>query len=314
MKNLKHNPIWYLVSIGITLVCIYLLYRLITPNLDILLAARQNFRIWPILLTVPVYFTGLYAASIVWGKMMNDLTTPLPMRQHQNIYIVTHAARRIPGSVWHVLGRIAWYERLGIHKGITAFANVLETVLIVLSGIVIVAIFYPLLTESSGITVWQLLLGIGTGLLALHPRFIRMIMNKLGQESASQKISYSLIFKWFVYYLVIWLTGGTVLFLIVQALLAVPFSLWPVCIVIWCAAGVAGMLIIILPSGLGLNEATISLLLALHIPSSIGVAAAIIIRILLTGYEFLIASVLIGLRNRLNLQGYPPADSIHPGN
>lgn len=314
MKNLKHNPIWYLVSIGITLACFYLLYRLIIPNLDSLLAVRNNFQIGPILLTIPVYFTGLYAASIVWGKMMNDLTTPLPMRQHQNIYIVTHAARRLPGSVWHVLGRIAWYERLGIRKGITAFANVLETVLIVLSGLVIVAVFFPLLTNKSGIALWQLGLGIGIGLLAIHPRFIQLIMKKLGQEPASHKISYPLVFKWFIYYLVIWLTGGTVLFLIVQAMNPVPLSLWPVCIVIWCTAGVAGMLIIILPSGLGLNEATISLLLALHIPSSIGVAAAIIIRILLTLYEFIIAAVLIGLRNRLNLPGYPPAESIKPGN
>ena len=300
MKNIRRNPIWYLASIGITLVCIYLLYRLITPNLDDLLAVKANFRIGPILLTVPVYFSGLYASSVVWGKMMNDLTDPLPDHQHKNIYIVTHAARRIPGIVWHVLGRIAWYEKLGVRKGITAFANGLETILIMVSGLVMVAILFPFLTPESGVKLWQIFLGIGIGLLALQPRLIQAIMKKLGQETPPQEISFAMVLKWFLYYLVIWLTGGTVLFLIVSAMINVSYSLWPVCIVVWCIAGVAGMLLIFMPSGFGLNEATISLLLAIHISSSIAVAAALIIRILLTVYDFAIAAILISLYNRRN--------------
>ena len=310
MKLTKHNLVWYLLSIGITLICFYLLYRLITPNIDTLWAVRENFRLGPVLLTIPVYYAGLFAASIVWGKMMNDLTSPLAMRQHQVIYVVTHAARRIPGTVWHVLGRIAWYERLGIHKGITAFANVLETVLITLSGLVMVAIFFPFLTTNSGVKLWQIGIGIGVGLLLIHPRLIQVIMTRLGQETPPGKISYRLILSWFFYYLVIWFTGGSVLFLILRAMMDVSLTLWPVCIVAWCAAGVAGMLLILLPSGLGLNEATISLLLAIHIPSSIAVAAAIIVRILLTLYEFAIAAVLMVLRNRINFASLPPSESI----
>lgn len=309
MKIFKYNLVWYLVSIGISLFCFYLLYRLITPNIDTLFAARKDFRVGPVLLTIPVYYAGLYAASIVWGKMMNDLTRPLAMRQHQVIYIVTHAARRVPGTVWHVLGRIAWYERLGIRKGITAFANGLETVLIILSGLVMVAIFFPFLTNSSGVKLWQILLGIGTGLLVIHPRLIQVIMARLGQEAPPGKITYRLIISWFIYYLAIWLTGGSVLFLILRSMLDVSLALWPVCIVAWCTAGVAGMLLIFLPSGLGLNEATISLLLAIHIPSSIAVAAAIIIRILLTLYEFAIAAILLVIRNRIDLPYLPPSES-----
>lgn len=305
MNIFKQKPIWYIASIGISLICLYILYRLIIPNLDDLSIIKENFSIGPILLTIPVYYLGLYSASIVWGKMMNDLTDPLPEPQHQNIYIITHAARRIPGFVWHVLGRITWYEQMGIRKSITAFANGLETVLIIVSGLVMVAIFFPFLSQKSGVEFWQIILGIGIGSIFFHPKFIQKILQKLGQGYSHQEITYKMILKWFLYYLIIWLTGGTVLFLIVSSMLQVTFSLWPVCIVIWCIAGVAGMLLIFLPSGFGLNEATISLLLAMYISSSLAVAAAIIIRILLTIFDFVIATILISIRNRRS----PPAQS-----
>lgn len=305
MNLFKHKPIWYIASIGISLICLYILYRLIIPNLDDLTIVRENFSIGQILLTIPVYYLGLYSASIVWGKMMNDLTDPLPEQQHQNIYIITHAARRIPGFVWHVLGRIAWYEQMGIRKSITAFANGLETLLIIVSGLVMVAIFFPFLSEKSGVEFWQIILGIAFGFIFFHPKFIKKILQKLGQEDSHQEITYKMILKWFLYYLIIWLTGGTVLFLILSSMLQVTFSLWPICIVIWCIAGVAGMLLLFLPSGFGLNEATISLLLAMYISSSLAVAAAIIIRILLTIYDFVIAIILISIRNHRA----PPAQS-----
>jgi uncharacterized membrane protein YbhN (UPF0104 family) len=308
-KPLKRNWIWVLISVGISLLSIFLLYRLITPNLDVLVEVRNNLRLGPLLLTFPVFCLGLAVSSLVWGRMMNDLTDPLPISQHQIIYIVTHAARRIPGSIWHVFGRIAWYERLGIRKGVTAFTNVLETVLIILSGLVMTAIFLPFLTTNSGVSFWQILVWISLGLLAIHPRLIKAIMIRLGQDNPPKTITYRLVLGWFVHYLLIWLVGGTILFLIIQALFGTTLSLWPICVAAWCVAGVAGTLILLLPSGLGLSEATISLLLAAHIPSSIAVAAAIIMRIIMTGYDILFALLLFILRDKLAIFSGPLSDN-----
>ncbi len=294
----KRSPWWYLGSAAITLASIAILSRMIFTNLDTLLALRQSFRAWPLLLTLPVFFITEFLSSLAWGKIMNDLTRPLPMRLHQAIFFVTHAARRIPGTIWHVIGRVAWYERLGIGKSISAFANVVETVLLILSGVIVSLILFPFIATIEEGQFWLIL---GSALLStalLHPGMIRFAMNKLGQQQYSQTLNTKKVLVWFATYPLLWILGGLILYLTITGLTPIPTTLIPVCIAIWSIAGVTGMLMVLLPSGFGLSEATMSLLLAPYVSPGVAVAAAVLMRILLTAYEFFFAGIALTLRER----------------
>ncbi len=299
MKKSISKVWWYIVGATISVASVYLMYRLITPNLNMLLEIHNNLRVLPLLLTFPVYALGVVSSAVIWGQVMISLGIELPLSRHILINIVTNVAKRIPGMIWHVISRIAWYEHYGVRKSVTTFANILEPVLIILSGLIMTTLFLPFLSTHLNQSPFFFVGGIIIGLCIIHPRLIQAILSKLGQEAPQEKLTYKRTLGWILSYMLVWLIGGTVLFLVVKMYLDVPLSLWPICIAIWCAAGVAGTLTIFLPAGFGLSEATISLFLASQIPSSIAVITAITLRILLTLYEFIIAFVLFSLRRYL---------------
>jgi glycosyltransferase 2 family protein len=310
-RKKTRSPWWYLGSAAVTLVSIAILAQMIITNLDTLQALRKSFRAWPVLLTLPVFFITEYISSLAWGKIMNDLTKPLPLRLHQIIFFVTHAARRIPGTIWHVIGRVAWYERLGIGKSISAFANVVETVLIILSGVIVSLILLPFIATIEKGQLWLFLGGALVSAALMQPGVIRFVMNKFGQQQYSQTLNYKKILVWFVYYPVLWIFGGLILYLTITGLTPVPLTLIPVCIAIWSIAGVTGMLFVLLPSGFGVSEATLSLLLAPHVSPGVAVTAAVLMRILLTAYEFFFAGIALTLRDRFIKSIEDQPKSIH---
>ena len=297
----KRSWWWYVGSAAITLISIAVIGRLIFSNLDTLMAIRKSLRIWPLLLTLPIFFITEFLSSLAWGRIMNDITKPLPMRIHQVVFFVTHAARRIPGTVWHVIGRVAWYERLGIGKPISAFANVVETVLLILSGVIISLALLPTISTVGKGQIWLILVGSLLSLALLRPETIRFVMNKFGQQEYSQRLSYKKVLVWLALYPVLWIFGGLILYLIITGLTPVPLTILPVCIAAWSIAGVTGMIVVLLPSGFGLTEAALSLLLAPHISPGLAVTAALLMRIILTSYEFLFAGIFLAFRKRLTL-------------
>ncbi len=296
----KRSWWWYLISALVTLVSIAILGRLILTNLDTLTSLQESARIGPLLLTFPLFFITEFLSSLAWGRIMNDVTRPLPMKLHQVIFFVTHAARRIPGTVWHVIGRVAWYERLGISKSISAFVNVVETILLIFSGVVVSIIFFPFISSIEKGQFWLLLGGVGLSIFLLRPKSIRFVMNKLGQQQYSQSLNYRKVLTWFALYPILWAFGGIILYLTINGLSPVQTSLIPICIAAWSIAGVTGMLVLLLPSGFGLSETALSLLLAPHISPGLAVTAAILMRILLTVYEFFFAGIFFTFRSRLS--------------
>lgn len=307
MKSLgtagKKRPLWYyLVSILLTLLSVWVMYRLVVNNTEELGSIPNTLRFSPLILTFVVFCAGMVFGGMAWGIIMNDLTKPLPLRQHAIIWAVTHAARRIPGSIWYIVGRVAWYDRMGISKTVTTLANVLETLMQLLSGMIVSLLLLPFVTNVETAQIWLLIGGIGLSAVILHPKIIRWILRKFGQDRYVDSLSYKRILIWLLCYFPIWGIGGLILYLTLSALTPLSLSLLPACIGAWSIAGVGGMLIILLPSGLGVAEATLSLLLSTHVSSSIAVTGAILLRIIMTGFEFLFAGIVFLLRKPLGLK------------
>ncbi len=75
------------------------------------------------------------------------------------------------------------------------------------------------------------------------------------------EIKYRKIFSWLVLYLLIWILGGTILYLVTVSFYP-GVSSWLYGLAAWSAAGVSGTLVTFLPSGLGLVEVVSSLVLS----------------------------------------------------
>jgi uncharacterized membrane protein YbhN (UPF0104 family) len=291
-------------SIIISLFCLVYLGRSFYLSIGELYTIRDQLTIGPLLSTLPIILVTLLLAAVVWSNILEKLGAVIPLQDHFLIYFMTLAARRLPGSVLHVVGRVAWYNSLGVSKRITSFASVLEIFLVLWSGMAL-SLLIMLLTNILN-TGWLILVIIGLGLLSiiLYPRTLRLVLGKLMKvDIVSFNIKFGTLLVWLIGYTVQWLLGGTIIYLICRSLFPISANLYPVCLLAWSLAGVVGMIILILPSGFGINEATISLILGLYMPVSVAIIAAILARLLWTlmdlGVSALFSSI-YGIKRRIN--------------
>jgi hypothetical protein len=205
------------------------------------------------------------------------------------VYCYANLARRIPGPFWYVVGRAYLYRREGVGLVPVSAASGLELVLIVLSGLV----SYALLSLGRWPTqwAWGLILGLGVGLLMIHPRLLQGILDRMGHVDVMQRIRYRDVAAWLGIYVGVWVLGGLTLFSVVQAIEPIDLSHAPGVVASWSLSGAVSTLVVFLPAGLGVREATLSVLLLPFMPGPLAVTVALMMRVFLTLYEIFWALV-----------------------
>lgn len=252
-----------------------------------------------------IYFVALALAVWAWGNMMNRITTPLPWRTHWYIYTITNVTQRLPGSLWHVAGRTVLYNQRGIARRAVALVSGLQIALIMMSGALVSLFLWPTIANHFD-GPWQGVLPLVGGTLLgavilLHPASWRRVRQISGGEGDGgdgvQPFSSKDGLVWLLAYGVIWLLGGLNVVFLANALYPLPLSVWPAIIAAWVFSSLLGLLIMILPSGLGVTELSLTLLLSFYMPTPLAGLLSIASRFVFTLFELLFAVILwVGYR------------------
>ena len=174
---LKRSNRLLLITISIC-VSIIILGLLIYRQWDILINFQWQFRPLPILLTFLFFTAGLFWAAIVWGWIMNSLGERLNYKKHIRYFIISNIAKRIPGTVWYIAGRVQLYANEGQNKNITAMASGIEMVLITLAGILVALVVSTRSISNYYKNPIFLIVIFIVGSIVLHPKVIRWIMTR----------------------------------------------------------------------------------------------------------------------------------------
>jgi len=250
-----------------------------------LLEYLSNANPWGIALSLPTYSVALGLAIWGWSAIVGMLTGVSGFRKHARIYCYTNLAKRVPGVLWYVLGRIYFYRDDRADGIAVSVASLIEIVLIILSGFVT----YLLLGSkawSNGPSIW-LPLGVLLGLVGIHPKILRLILGRIRQAEALAVLRYRELLVWLCLYVGVWNMGGLTLFCVINSIHPISLTHIPAIIGAWSLSGAIASLVIFLPSGLGLREVTLTVMLMPYVPGAIAVVISLLMRILLTMYEIL---------------------------
>lgn len=274
-------------SILLTLAAIAILGRMIYSNWDSLRSYEWKIYPAPLAGTFLVYALSFAFGAFLWGEIIHTLGSPAPRLQHIRIYLISALANRIPLPLSNVASRLLLYDE-STSKTALSFASGLELVLIILSGFGTGLLFWP----DSGILLgWKGgLLALAVGLVGLHPRVLNRLLTWLKVQGAGQVRYYHTII-WFLLYCLVWIFGGCVLYLVTASFYPIQVIHLPQVIGAWILSGLAAILVVFLPVGLGIREATMGLLLSTFMPAGIAAAVAILSRLLLTVYEIIFAGI-----------------------
>lgn len=215
-----------------------------------------------------------------WRLIMRGFGDPLGRGESMKIWFSTILGRYVPGSVAMVAGRIGLCRRRGI-PGSTTFASmVYENVLILITALLVAAAsvpFWPPFPYER----YALLLAIlaPVCLALLHPAVFGRLANyglrKIKREPLETTLPFGRVLALVLYYI-----GGWVILGLGFAALAAsiaPVSPGDVALLIggYAFAWEIGFLALITPSGLGVKEVALALILGLIFP--VPVAAAIVV-------------------------------------
>jgi len=263
-------------------------------NRELLLSYPWRVHVWVVPLSLAVYSVDLGLAVCIWGRIVNRLSgRQLTFRRHFKVYVATNFSRRLPGAVWYIAGRAALYEGDGIAKSVISLASLVEVILIALSSIVCYFLAWPFGGSAWG--GWPLLLvGLVAGLVLIHPRVVGALLRRLGQPEVPQ-LHYRDMLTWLLLYVLVWAVGGVTLYSVVAGLHPLPLSGLPHIVRAWSLSGAAAVIVFFSPSGLGIKEVTLTLLLVPVIPVPLAAIVALLMRLLLTIYELLWAAAALKL-------------------
>jgi hypothetical protein len=236
-----------------------------------------------------VYTADLVLAVFGWVMIIGPLSGYWRPLDHTRIYLLTSVTRRLPGTFWYILGRVVLYERLGVSRGVTALAGGLEFAATIIAGLVVALAAWPLILAGAAFNPLWLIIPLAIGILALNPPAIRAILRRLAPQHAAG-VRYRHLLGWVLIYILVWIVGGGLLFVLTDAVYPLPLSALPGIIGVWALAGVAAYLLFsFVPFGLGVNELTLTVLLGPFVPAREAFVVALLMRALVTICELVFA-------------------------
>lgn len=239
----------------------------------------------PIIFGLLLYLLSLIAQFFIWVQLLGY------QRSFQWFDLVVYAKsillKRLPGGMWHWVGRTIMYREVTqISPRNVMLANLFE--LCVFIGVAMIIFLAGWQELQIAVRVFLGSLGsiaLGWLLYSWLP----------GVDFVFQKII--VVVRIFVLTAFSWFLGAAIVWLLVVSTDDVPFgigdALW-----IWAISGGISMMIIVIPSGLGLREITLSALLVRFITLPEAIMVAVLIRFIFIGADIIWGGLGLAISNK----------------
>ncbi|MCU0490238.1 MAG: lysylphosphatidylglycerol synthase domain-containing protein [Chloroflexaceae bacterium] len=251
-----------------------------------------------------IYFGGL---ALCWAFLVHQGATSVSsslLFTTLQVWLLSMFTRYIPGNVWHILSRAALASRLNMSAAQVVSSATIEQLLTLLGALTLVGITLPFWTIAAGNHIWLLAL-LPVGLLFLHPqmmgRGLAWVALRLRRPELAWHYTYRNVLTILLAYTVATLCSGLSLYFVLAGMTTVQLWHLPTVVGVAALAWAGGYLSFFTPSGLGVREAILTLLLTQLYPLPVAVTASLLFRIALTVGELL--AVLIAWLSNLFVKG-----------
>jgi hypothetical protein len=245
---------------------------------------------------------GLEAAWLfeldTWRSILAGLGGRLSFGRAAEIWYLSNIIRYLPGNVWQFLGMAEMAAEDGISRVSTFTSIVLHQAISTAAGVTLVAVYFAAAGESEWATrVRPVLWLVPLGLILLQPRLLEAIMNRIlafvKRPPIQVTLTWGQVWVLLLRYVIVWLLLGSAFAALVRSITGVGWSDVPWLIATWVTAYTAGYLSMLTPSGLGVREGVMTLMLGELLPVSVAVVASIIARLWMVAGELVGAGAVL---------------------
>jgi len=275
-------------------------------------------RDYPWQFDIPLLIAGTLVASVwflmrawIWAQLVREMHSKLPYWPAFRVFIVSEAARYVPGKIWQYVSRIYLAERYKIPPALTLTSALIELLMMMIaSGALALANATSLVPQFDEEYRPFFVVGLAIALVLIHPSLLklwsRLLSKILRQDWVPFDIRYSHLVVILAASVVTWIVAGVGFSLFVSSFTAEAHGHMMEMTAIYAASWLVGLLAVVVPAGVGVREGAMTVLLAAIMPQPTAAVIAIATRLWITLLEF---TLLVSAR--LLIPG-PDDDSVAP--
>lgn len=244
--------------------------------------------------------------ALGWSQILRRIGSRLSYSRGAAIWFVSLLGRYLPGSIWSAVGKMYLCEKEGISKSKTGVSVILEQSYMLITGMVVFLFSLAFWHDRSSLhSLFSIFLICPVLLIFLHPRPLTAVLNPvlkwMKKDPVVINLSFSHLSKIFIFYLGYWAIFGIAFFLFIDSIYKIEFAKIVIFSGIFTVSFVIGYLTIAVPSGLGVREGMLSLLLSNYMPMPMAIMISLLSRVWITGVEIIgISSVFMLQRKSLD--------------
>jgi uncharacterized membrane protein YbhN (UPF0104 family) len=220
---------------------------------------------------------GAWCMMMAWRAILADFGSPLPARVTARICFVGQLGKYVPGAVWAFAAQMELGHDRGVprHRGVTSI--IVSLAVTAVTGLVIGAAALPFSSASVLRHYWWALLAVPVLVVILFPPVLGRLLDRalvlVRQPRLERWPSWRGLLRACGWNACGWLLLGTQVWLLLSGLAPRSATLVPAALGGYALAYSAGLLLIVLPGGIGARE--VILIAALAPVTSHGVAIAV---------------------------------------
>lgn len=250
---------------------------------------------WSLIASTVFIFLGMGAAVRGWQHTLGALEHPIPAFDAARCYLVGQLGKYLPGSVWAFVLQAELARRAGVSRAV-AFVAVLVTVgLSTASALVVGLLGLPAMFRIGTPAAVAVIALVPLALACAYPpvltRLVNVVLGLLRRERLHRPLTMHKIGLAFVWCAASWVAYGMHLWLLASSLGGLGTDRLVASVGAIALAMCAGVLVFVVPSGIGVREAVIVAALAPVADSGTALALALTSRLLFTLCEVLAGTV-----------------------
>ena len=243
---------------------------------------------WAVLACLLAVSAGYLARFAAWTRLASLFGLQAPAVRAGRAYFLSVLGRYIPGKLGLALIRIEAYrphspERVALATGTEIVTALSAALVLMLGGIASAPGFFPAWLK------WAAPAGIAITLAILSPpvlhRLAGLVFRLTGREQPERLPGYRQMLGLTALYIIPGLLQGIGLYVLLLSLGPVPPGSYLAITGAYYTAGLAGMLAIFAPGGLGVREGILMLVLPLVVPKESAIIAALLLRFIMIAAE-----------------------------
>lgn len=261
------------------------------------------------LVSLILFVLAVLCSGILWGQIVRKLGMKISDIEAMRVHTSSWLLKYIPGQAGSFINKLAWGTKNGHSKKVTTISFIYENVFLLLASLAlsipIIVLSFKDVSDNTSMFL-PLLLGLLI-IPALNKKVFYSIFNYVFKRFRNQTIDSEYFFgtkdlvEFFVKFLLPRIITGAGFVFVAASFLQVTPDMYIGLGSAYILAGIVGILAIFVPSGLGVREAVIVLLVSHYFSTETAVALSLIARLYSTIADGLLALVYVGLTGKRKL-------------